>query len=341
MWKQSNQVLDMLRPRLAPVGQLLIILLLALMLGRAGAQEDLIPALSVESVEVGRSIVLLAEDLPRHDDFVVTIGRIGTLGVGGEVVGTVNSGADGMFRATFPIPDALKGVSRLSVRAENSEGAHGYDWFDNYIPTPPGSEQQFEPRLSVETVVMNESVTVRATGFPPNESIYFILGHMGTLAQDGHALASADSGPDGAAAATIDIPYELKGLEAISVRAVTNGYFAYNWFENQPIAPPVVLEPRLRVCGVVRDLSVTIETATDFPANEEFTILMSRMGAAEGESYIAGTLNTGPSSVTTGTFIIPMGLQGQDHIAIRAEQVDGTLYSFEYFANKDGVYCEP
>ena len=75
--------------------------------------------------------VLLDEVLewlqPRSDALYVD----GTLGLGGVIVATTNSGAGGAFTATYTIPDALKGSQRIAIRMDSNMGYFAYNWFWN------------------------------------------------------------------------------------------------------------------------------------------------------------------------------------------------------------------
>jgi hypothetical protein len=41
------------------------------------------------------------------------------------------------------------------------------------------------------------------------------------------------------------------------------------------------------------------------------------------------------------SFPIPSNVRGLDQIAIRAEEVGGPFFSFNYFDNQTAVYCMP
>jgi hypothetical protein len=60
------------------------------------------------------------------------MGEYGTYGIGGIVVTTVNSGAGGSFSATYAIPAALVGRSKIAIRLESANGYYyAYNWFYN------------------------------------------------------------------------------------------------------------------------------------------------------------------------------------------------------------------
>ena len=69
---------------------------------------------------------------PANQTFNVTMGYIGTNGVGGHPAGTVNSGAGGVLTATVSIPAELVDVSPIAVRLQSADGYYSYAWFYNF-----------------------------------------------------------------------------------------------------------------------------------------------------------------------------------------------------------------
>jgi hypothetical protein len=73
----------------------------------------------------------VTKDYPANQTFTVRIGEYGTLGIGGTVVGTLNSGAGGVITQSFTIPAALASREKLSIRLDSNLGYYSYDWFNN------------------------------------------------------------------------------------------------------------------------------------------------------------------------------------------------------------------
>lgn len=90
-----------------------------------------IPTFSISSVVRDSSVTILTNNFPAGVDFTVRMGAYGTKAVGGIVVATTNSGSGGSFTATYTIPDALKGSSRIAIRLESTIGYFAYNWFFN------------------------------------------------------------------------------------------------------------------------------------------------------------------------------------------------------------------
>lgn len=336
MWDKAQYFLSRHQTRLAQLAPVMLILALVFVLRGAAAQSDATePTFTIEAVVVDTSVTVQTQNFPPNQDFVVRMGPNGTLGVGGEVVGITNSGSNGLFRATYPIPVALRGAQRIAIRMESPQGTFSYNWFDNNLAPVP---QTGTPSFKIESVVINESVTIETRNFPPDREFLVLMGPNGTLGVNGYPVGIFKSGPGGKLSVSFPIPKELKGLERISIRAESGPYFAYNWFDNQPIEE--VRTPTMRICAVVRDQTVTIQTGKSFPTNREFAILMGPMGTNGVNGYVTGTLNSGPEGSVAGTFPIPAGLRGLDQISIRADEINGPYFSFNYFNNQNGVYCQ-
>jgi hypothetical protein len=319
------------------LGPLALVAVLALVL-RGASAESVVPAFTIEAVVVDTSVTIQTQNFPPNQEFVVRMGQNGTLAVDGEVVGVTNSGGTGIFSATYPIPLSLRGADRIAIRLESAQGYYSYNWFYNNLAPKPGATGG-TPTFTIESVVINETVTIMTQNFPPEREFIVMMDHMGTLAINGYPVGILRSGAGGSFMATFPIPQPLVGLERIAIRAESGPYFAYNWFDNQPLEAPRT--PLMRVCAVVRDTSVGIQTNSSFPPNREFAVLMGPMGTNGIEGYVAGTLNTGPTGAVNGTFPIPAGLRGLDQIAIRLDEIEGPHFSFDYFDNRDGFYCQP
>jgi hypothetical protein len=57
---------------------------------------------------------------------------MGTRGIGGIEVTTINSGSGGTFTGTYKIPADLAGQGRIAIRLEaTSGGYYAFNWFYN------------------------------------------------------------------------------------------------------------------------------------------------------------------------------------------------------------------
>ena len=100
---------------------------------------------------------------------------------------------------------------------------------------PTGETYTGYPGIEITSVVKGVKVTIQAMNLPKNENFDVYLGDKASMATGGVKVASLESGDNGIATATYDIPSELADLEQISVRLVstTSGNYGYNWFYNQ------------------------------------------------------------------------------------------------------------
>ncbi len=264
-----------------------VLLALVAFLPRAQAQSGAVPTFTVEDVVTDVSVTIQTADFPPFQDFVVTMGPNGTLGIDGTVVGRLNSGAGSPITATYLIPDSLKGAQKIAMRLESAQGYFAYNWFYNNLETPrPGV-----PSFTIESVIPDQVVTIRAFNFPAGRSFLVTMGHMGTDAIDGIPVGTIDTGAGGELMASFNIPRPLQGLERIAIRAESGPYFAYNWFSNA--VPTETIVPTMHICAVVRDESITIVTRDTFPPNRDFAVLMNFMGTLGTGGYVTGTFNSG------------------------------------------------
>lgn len=90
------------------------------------------PTFSIQSVVRDTKVTIQARNLPAEDTFTVTMGKMGTHGVKGTVVTTIDSGGGGSQSFTFTIPAELSGLSQISIRLESpTSGYYAYNWFWN------------------------------------------------------------------------------------------------------------------------------------------------------------------------------------------------------------------
>jgi hypothetical protein len=91
-----------------------------------------IPTIWIVDVERNSSVTIQTHNFPPGVTFDVLMGPIGSRGVGGYHVGTLNSGAGGSLSATFTIPAQLYNLDRIAIRTQNwPTGYHSYNWFYN------------------------------------------------------------------------------------------------------------------------------------------------------------------------------------------------------------------
>ena len=209
-----------------------------------------IPTFSIVSVDAGKTVTIQTSNFPANQAFTVTMGPMGSKGVNGTVVGTLNSGAGGTLNATFNIPAALQSAYQIAMRAQTAHANpfFAFNWFYNNtsgtggVPpaTPPPSTPAPPPFTGIPTftvcgVNQNKDVTIKTNNFPANQSFTVRMGPFGTQGIGGYVVGTLNSGAGGALTATFNIPAQLVGSSRIAIRAETaqaNPFFAYNWFFN-------------------------------------------------------------------------------------------------------------
>jgi hypothetical protein len=90
-----------------------------------------IPTFTIASVVKGTSVTITTKNFPPNTTFTARMGAFGTQGVNGTVVGTSDSGAGGVYNATFTIPASMVSASRIAIRLESASGYFAYNWFWN------------------------------------------------------------------------------------------------------------------------------------------------------------------------------------------------------------------
>ena len=202
--------------------------------------------LSVNKVETDVSVTIQTNNFPPNQTFAVTMGPMGSKGVNGTVVGTLQSGVGGTLKATFNVPESLKSAYQVAIRAQTAHANpfFAYNWFYNNTtgtggqppPTvPPGPIYTGVPTFKVCGVAQNASVTIKTSNFPPNQTFTITMGAFGTQGIGGVTVGTINSGAGGALTATFGIPAQFAGWNRIAIRAQTgqsNPFFAYNWFFN-------------------------------------------------------------------------------------------------------------
>jgi len=205
------------------------------------------PSFTIVSVVTDESVTINTTNFPANDTFTVTMGKYGTKGVGGVVVGNTNSGAGGTLTFTYEIPDSLAGLHQIAIRLESpTSGYFAYNWFYNNTSSAPPSQEPAPtttpappgysgfPTISIVAVVKDQSVTISGQNFPPTDTFTVLMGPYGSQANGGTNVGSTSTEAGGSLSATYSIPSSLAGSYKIAIRlqSSTSGYYAYNWFYN-------------------------------------------------------------------------------------------------------------
>ena len=209
------------------------------------------PTFSILSVVADDNVTVQTYNLTPNDEYVVTMGPMGTQGIGGIVVDTVQTGEGGAKQYTFDTPSALYGSYKISVRMESPTSHYfAYNWFYNNTTgsggkppeppvTPPPGYTGF-PTFNILSVVRDDNVTVQTYNLTPNDEYVVTMGPMGTQGIGGTVVDTVQTGEGGAKQYTFDTPSALYGSYKISIRmqSKTSPYYAYNWFYNNTAVAP-------------------------------------------------------------------------------------------------------
>lgn len=110
------------KPKLLQIGQKLCI---------PNTTPPAAPRLNVTGVEAGRTVTVQVGNLAPNQKVEVRLGKNGTLGVNGVLVGTATTDANGQFSATYTLPENLRADAIIAIRVESQNGRYAYDWFWN------------------------------------------------------------------------------------------------------------------------------------------------------------------------------------------------------------------
>ena len=332
------------------VGLIVIVALFgSIFAGVSQVQASTYPTFSISEVKTDESVTILTNNMPANKNFNVLMGEIGTKGIDGIVVATLNSDKGGSFLATFPIPEQLKGRAQIAIRLECTDNPYyAYNWFwndakdgtwpEDYPPAQPPTCACNIPTFSIKSVVKGEDVTITTYNFPKNVEFTVLMGKMWTRGINGIEVATLNSGEGGSFEATFDIPAELANEERIAIRLEgTGGYYAYNWFWNNTASTPPAEPvdgysgyPYFFITAVEKDTTVSIK-AYNLPEDTDFTVLMGKMWTMGINGIEVNTLNSGEGGTLEATFAIPAELAGEQRIAIRLQ--GEVYYAYNWFWN--------
>jgi hypothetical protein len=88
--------------------------------GNTGGIGSPVLNFTIVSVNEGKTVKIQANNLLPNITYKVTMGRNGTMGVGGIKVGTLSTSKGGTVTATFDIPEDLVNRSKIDLRVENN-----------------------------------------------------------------------------------------------------------------------------------------------------------------------------------------------------------------------------
>ena len=213
----------------------------------SGVPSTATPFTNIIGVVQDSEVTLQTYNFPADKDFVVTMGPLGTKGVGGFVIGTQNSGVGGSFVVTYPIPAQLWGSAYIAIRLQSTTSGHfAYDYFENasgYSASSGGSSSVSAgwtlaagtyPYTQVTAVVKDGTVTFSGFNFTKYDTYTVTMGPIGSKGVGGFIVAEKATGASSTFTETFTIPAGLYGADRIAIRFQSQNtpYYAYDWFYN-------------------------------------------------------------------------------------------------------------
>ena len=110
-----------------------VLAVIALVLPTAAlTRASAMPYFNIVEVVKDQTVTIEAFNFPANDTFQVTMGKYGTYGIDGVVIGTTDSGTSGSFKTSYTIPASFAGMERIAIRLQSStSGYYAYNWFWN------------------------------------------------------------------------------------------------------------------------------------------------------------------------------------------------------------------
>ena len=349
-----------MKKRITLITALILIMILGTQVASASNSALVIPTFKITAVDQDNTVTIKAQNFPVNDEFKVTMGKYGTLGIGGVVVGTQNSGT-GSFTATYTIPASLAGSTRIAIRLQSpTSHYYSYNWFwNNDHPTtsggsttptttwgyPPAGANTI-PNTSVTAVTPGVDVTVKGTNFTTTDTYNVFIGKFGTKGVGGVKVGTQTTDASGKFTGTYSIPAALKDEAKLAIRFVSpaTGYYAYDWFTNQGSSgstttttwgyPPAGANtiPTFSITAVVKGDTVTIK-AKNFTTNDSYKVTMGAFGTKGVGGVLVDTQATDGTGAFTATYSIPASLKNNTKIAIRLQSPTTGYYSYNWFWN--------
>jgi hypothetical protein len=209
-----------------------------------------IPTFVIKAVDRNDLVTIQTDNLRLNDTYIVTMGVMGTRGVNGIQVATIETTTSGRLTKTFSIPSELGGLHQISIRLQSTgTGYYAYNWFYNSDanlhligtpePTPSGTPTSTGysgyPYFYITAVDEATSVTIKGYNFPPNKTFNARMNWMFTRGIAGAIVETVTTDASGVLSdTTYAIPDFLENSYKIAIRleSTTGGYYAYNWFYN-------------------------------------------------------------------------------------------------------------
>jgi hypothetical protein len=325
-----------------------LVIVLMLTAVNLDAEASTVPKIFIQGVTQDKKVTILTQNFPANKEFIARMNVIGTKGVNGIVVGSVNSGVGGSLLFTFDIPAELHSLSQIAIRLDATTGGYySYNWFYNktagsHAGGVPADEVTDIPMISVISVKEGAHVILKMINFPLDEEIDVLMGEYGTKGVDGTLVSSFKISGIDDAIMLFEIPESLKSETMIDIRLESqdSDLVLYTSFENTTGGSGGVVDPEddytgiptFKIINVVAGKSVTILT-NNFPEDHVFKVMMGKMWTQGVDGIYVTTVNSVDGGEFSLTFDIPAALASDYQISIRLESTSGGFYAYNWFYN--------
>lgn len=196
------------------------------------------------------------------------------------------------------------------------------------------------PVITVTRVSPGSNITVRADAFPANQDFTVYFGKSGTQGKNGAAIGTLNTGKGGSFEFNANIPADLKSEKSLVVRLESKaGVFAYATFDNGsntsggnvPVIPVTGPKPSIEIIAVDKDKTITVR-ASNFPANQDFTIRVGPYYTFFRDYVVTGKINSGKGGSFDFNVTLPDGVKGKELVSIRLDSPQGR-YAYNAFKN--------
>ena len=207
------------------------------------------------------------------------------------------------------------------------------------------SQSKLIPAIDIISVVQNQSVTIRTSNLPGNDTINVRMGLSGTLGIGGILVTKLTTGAGGSFLVNFHIPPELQGQQIISIRleSLTVGYppiFDY-FYNNTAVVVPDnssttssvtptwrgIQEgfPRFDILSVAKGASVSVRLI-NMPAHINYAVFMKDSRSAYTTWYEVAGFNSADGGIFNATFTIPAALQFRPMISVKIYNMSTKIF---------------
>jgi hypothetical protein len=206
--------------------------------------------------------------------------------------------------------------------------------FQRPVKAAPAAAIQL--RFEIAAVEMDETVTIRAEGFPIRTEFNVRMDVAGREAVNGLETGTFNTESSSKLTLTFVIPEELRGKRILAIRVDSpKGYTAHNWFFNrsQALEDPEAPTPSLSFSDVKSNQSVAV-SAENLPPN---TIFRVRVGPHYSffRDYVAvDSVKSDENGALSFTLALPKAVLDSDFVAVHLDA--GRIGLQQTFQNSDG-----